>query len=98
MVLILTTDEILRKGLLLVGFDVRRQQNVKRETNIGRFKTHYGSHPVVLAQIWEDLQTTENPEARISEKASADLFLQGMHFLKCYPKETERSGTFKIYR
>jgi hypothetical protein len=96
MVVILTANEILRNGLLLVGFDVRRQENVKRETNVGRFRTHYGSDPVVYAQIWEDLQTTENLEARISEKASIDSFFQGIHFLKCYPKEAERAGTFKM--
>jgi hypothetical protein len=95
-VVILTADEILRKGLLLVGFDGSRQKNVKRERNIERFKTHFGSDPIVYAQIWEDLQMTDNPEACISEKATADLFLQGIHFLKCYSKEEERSGTFKM--
>jgi hypothetical protein len=96
MVVILTADKIMRKGLLLVGFDVHRQQKVKTKTNSSRFKTHFGSHPVVYAQIWEDLQTTENPKACISEKACANAFLQGIHFLKCYSKEAERSGTFKV--
>jgi hypothetical protein len=96
MVVILTADKILQKGLLLVGFDARCQQNVKRVTNIGRFKTHYGSDPLVYAQIWEDLQMTNNPGARISEKVTANSFLQGMHFLKLYPKEAERAGTFKV--
>ena len=94
MVVILTADEILRKGLLLVGFNVRRQQNVQRKTNVERFKDHFGSDPVVYAQIWEDLQMTENPEARISEKATADAFLQAIHFLR--RTEGERSGTFKM--
>jgi hypothetical protein len=96
MVVILTADEILGKGLLLVGFEVRRQQNVRRETNVQRFRTNYGSDPVVYAAIWEDLQTSENVDLRISEKATADSFLQGIHFLKCYPREAERSGTFKM--
>jgi hypothetical protein len=94
--MILTADEILRKVLLLVGFDAPLQQNVKRVTNVGRFKTHYGSDHLVYAQIWEDLQTTNNPEARISGKATPDSFLQGVHFLKCYPEEAERAGTFKV--
>ena len=98
MVVILTADEFLRKGLLLVGFDDRRQQSVQRKTNNERFKTHFGSDPVVCAQIWEDLQTSENEDLRISEKASANSFLQGMHFLKCHPKENEREGTFKMCR
>jgi hypothetical protein len=81
---------------LLLGFDIRRQQNVQRKTNMDRFKDHFGSDPVVHAQIWEDLQTSENEDLSISRKASADSFLQGMHFLKCHPKEEERSGLFKM--
>lgn len=63
MVLILTADEVLRKGLQLVGFDCRRQRNASSPTNLRRFRTHYGSNPSVYAQIWEDLQTTMIPEA-----------------------------------
>ena len=59
MVVILTADEFMQKGLLLVGFDIRRQQNVQRKANMDRFKEHFGSDPVVCAQIWEDLQTSE---------------------------------------
>jgi hypothetical protein len=77
MVVILTADEIMGKGLLLVGFDIHCKQNVKTKTNICCFKTHFGSHPVVYAQIWEDLQMTENPEAHISEKACADESFRG---------------------
>jgi hypothetical protein len=65
MVVILTTDEILRKGLELVGFDCRRQQNVSWPKNLERFRAHYGSDPVVYSQIWEDLQVTEIPAAQI---------------------------------
>jgi hypothetical protein len=96
MVVILTADEILSKGLLMVGFDVSRQQRVKRSTNLERFRSHFGSNPVVYAQIWEDLQTTDLPEARITDDATVDLFLTGIHFLKIYPTENERSGLFKL--
>lgn len=92
-----TADEILvRKGLRLVDFDVRRQQNVQRETSVERFWTHFGSDPVAHAQIWEDLQTRENPDAHVSGKASADLLDQEIHFLKCHPKEEQRSGTIEM--
>jgi hypothetical protein len=88
MVAILTADEILRKGLLLVGFDFRRQDKVSKASNLGRFRAHYGSNPVVYAQIWEDLQITVIPEARIDDKmADADNYLLSIHFLKCYPTE-----------
>jgi hypothetical protein len=68
MVAILTADEILRKGLLLVGFDFRRQDEVSKASNLGRFRAHYGSNPVVYAQMWEDFQTTVIPEACIDDK------------------------------
>ena len=56
MVLVFTVDEVLQKGLVLIGFDRYRQQSVSRVTNLVRFRAHFGSDPVVYAQIWEDLQ------------------------------------------
>lgn len=48
MVVILTSDEVLRTGLEVIGFDHPRQTNVRRrETNLDRFKSHYGSLPIV---------------------------------------------------
>ena len=97
MVEILTANEILRKGLELVGFDWHRQRNVSRPTNLQRFRAHYGSNPVVYAQIWEDLQTTAIPEARIDTKiADSDNFLMAIRFLKGYPTESEQAGIFKL--
>ena len=94
---ILTAIEFLQKGLELAGFSRRRQQRVCRATNLRRFKDHFGSLPVVYAQIWEDLQTTDIPEARIdARKDCVDSFLMAIHFLKCYPKEGERAAIFKI--
>jgi hypothetical protein len=96
MVVILTPDEMMRKGLELCGFDERRQNKVCRAKNIRRFKAHYGSSPVVYAQIWEDLQTTRIRAARIDGNACVDSFLMAIHFLKVYPTEEVLSGLFKI--
>ena len=96
MVVFLTADEFMRMGLERVGFNYRVQQKVLRTTNLTRFKAHYGSNPVVYAQIWEDLQTTTIPEARIPTKLTdPDCFLMAIKFLKCYPTEQDLSGTFK---
>lgn len=67
-----TPDEILWKGLDLAGFDISRKRNVNQVQNLERFKAHYGSHPVVYAQIWEDMQTTEIAEAR-NDTSKVDL-------------------------
>jgi hypothetical protein len=95
MVVILTADEFLRKGLELVGFDHRRQQQVCRATNLSRFKGHYGSNPNVYAQIWEDLQMTDEA-LEDSWKMDPDSFLMALHFLTRYPTEQEQAGIFKI--
>ena len=93
--LILTVNEMMQKGLELSGFALCRQQKVDPKTNLRRFKAYYGSAPIVYAQIWEDLQTTDIPEASISDE-NIDSFLMTMHFLKCYPTEVQLAGTFKI--
>ncbi len=93
---ILTPDEVLETGLNLCGYDRGRQNKVCRATNLRRFSSHYGSLPIVYAQIWEDLQTTEIAEARIdSVKPCVDSFLMAIHFLKRYPTEEERGGIFR---
>jgi hypothetical protein len=58
MMLIATADEILQKGLEMGGFDLQRQQSVKRMTCLKRFRALHSSNPIVYAQIIEDLQTT----------------------------------------
>jgi hypothetical protein len=81
---VLTTDEVLQKGLSMVGFDHDRQKNVSRETNLQRFRAHYGSNPIVYAQIWEDLSLLTETDAW---KMDPDSFLMACHFLTCYPTE-----------
>lgn len=97
MVLIVSADEMLRKGLQMGGFDDYRQQRVRRVQNLERFKGLYGSTPKVYSQIFEDLQTTEIAEARVDPKTLCiDSYLMAIHFLKCYPTENRQSGLFKI--
>ena len=85
------------KGLRLVGFEIHRILSVSRRTNVDRFKSHYGSDPVVYAQIWEDLQFTTIPEACIDTRAvSSSHFLMTMYFLKCYPNEAQLAASFSI--
>jgi hypothetical protein len=95
MSVIFTADEILARGLSLVGYNRSRQENVSRDTNLKRFRSHYGSNPIVYAQIWEDLQTTEMEEAKISGAAAntgLDYFLMSIHFLKCYPTTEQQAS------
>jgi hypothetical protein len=91
MVTVLTADKILRKGLVLVGYDCRRQDKVSRATNLGRFRAHYRSNPVDYAQIWEYLQITATPEARIESalcsNTDADHARSNTQSAHCYNTE-----------
>jgi DDE superfamily endonuclease len=95
--LILTDDEVLAKGLELVGFDDERQAKSGQEANIELFKEHYGSMPFVCAQLWEDLQVTNIIDARVSNARQKhfDYFMAALHFLKAYPTEGRLAGIFK---
>jgi hypothetical protein len=94
---ILAPDDFMSIGLELVGFSEYRQSRAKRSTNLHRFRTFYGSNPIVYANIWEDLLSTDIPEARVSrEDASVRHFLSGIYFLKNYPTDERQSGQFKM--
>ncbi len=90
---ILTADQVLNQGLTSVGFGNHRIQSMSRVTNLERFRDHYGSNPLVYAQIWEDLQQLAHFEATAQD---FHLFLMSVHFLKCYPTESQLSPSFTV--
>jgi DDE superfamily endonuclease len=93
--LILTPEEIMMKGLELVGWP--RERIMKRkseETNIDQYTGLYGVEPCVMAQLVEDLQTTEIATARI-DNINIDKLHWAVHFLYRYPTETENESTWK---
>jgi hypothetical protein len=95
--LVVSEAKILRKGLKYAGFSHRRQANVGLKTNLERFKSFYGSHPVVYSIILEDLQVTDNPAARIIlDKRTLKHFLLAVHWLRCYRTEAHLSGMFGL--
>ena len=82
LVVILTANEIMKHGLQLVRYTRKRIKRAKTKRNIERFKGHFGSQPVVVAQIWEDLQTTQIVEAQVlPQDLHLDHFLMAMHHL-----------------
>lgn len=100
--IVLTPDEVLCRGLELVGFDQKRQQNVVTKKNLSRFRTHYSGNPATYAELLTRMQISDEPEARIDfcfdkvgiEKG-IDYFFMGIHLLACYPVEEEAEGIFK---
>jgi hypothetical protein len=56
--LVLSPQDVLTRGFQVYeGLPNPQGQWTERRTN--EFKKHYGSLPVVLANMWHDLQTTE---------------------------------------
>ena len=47
---VLTTLEVLHKGLLTVGYDQAQLDRVGMRKNVSRFGTNYVSHPRILTQ------------------------------------------------
>ena len=95
--LIVTPDFILMQGLLMVGFDHYRIQKVLRTKNVIRFRSYFGSDPIVYATIWNDLHDATNEAAYINTPtATLKHFLMSVYFLKCYPNETQMAGTFCV--
>ena len=52
----LTKKDLLSVGLMHAGFDLIRQQNVKHQTNIDRFKAFYGLEPTTLVPVFTDVK------------------------------------------
>ena len=94
---IVTADFMLMQGLLMVGFDHHRIQKVLRNTNVMRFRSFYGSDPIVYAKIWNDLHDDTNEAAFINTStATLRHFFMGLFFLKCYPNQTHMAATFRV--
>jgi tRNA G10 N-methylase Trm11 len=84
---IYTPEDLLSIGLSMVGIDVEWQHRQKRETNtnIDDYTANFGVVPLVHAQIWEDLQTTEIDGALIDTTipkgcVSIEMFLLSFYF------------------
>jgi len=98
MVLIIyTADEVLWRGLKLFHIEPETLERQSRASHLEAFKGVFGTHPLVLAVMWEELQTTTVAAARINtQKRSVHLknFLRAHFFLYRYPTEIERKVHF----
>lgn len=96
-VVVYSPSELTYRGLRLVNYTKKRLRKGKKKKNIERFKGHFGASPALIAQLWEDLQTTTVEDAHVSpELLDIDDFLMALHSLKRYPTELEREAIFDI--
>lgn len=100
-IVVLTASEIMMLGLNDVNFTKARVNRVKgnpatSKTNVDRFRNHYGVNPVVVAALWEDLQSTTILESRweVKKKGEISQLFECLHFLKAYKTESNMESTF----
>jgi DDE superfamily endonuclease len=92
-IIIYTPEEMLKQGLLFAGYKERSIRRCQEKTNVERFFLRYGACPVVCCTIWEDLQRTDIPEAKVPvERRNLEYFLHAFHFLRHYETEHERAA------
>lgn len=58
-----------------------------------RFRSNYSCGPAALSAVFRDLQTTNNPAARMN-KPNSFYFLVAINWLATYKKESEMAGFF----
>jgi hypothetical protein len=89
MVLLLTPDDILEKGLLLLNLE--QQAGIDRKVRVARFRAHYGDDPVEMSTLWEDVQSPSKfVDATVRDLES---FLWTVHLLKrCKTEDRPSTG------
>jgi hypothetical protein len=98
-VVILTEDEMLLAGLKVWHYTEDMLKKGGKKLNNTRFRTEYGADPHVIAQIWEDLQTTNIVEAKLPpNRRNLQHFLMAVHFLKRYPTQYQLGNLFHVSR
>ena len=94
---ILSPSDVMQKGLGYIGIGREQQAKMSLKVKVEDFKAHYGSSPLVIANIWYDLCHTSIEEAHLDEKETYEKgFKQYMlaHFhLWSYPKNVNLMKT-----
>jgi hypothetical protein len=90
--MILSPNDVMKQGLLHVRVSYERQEDFSEAGREKLFRSHFGSTPLDLAEIWYDLTTTDIPGARIDEEDVSNngfkMFAMAHFFLWTYPKNS----------
>ena len=82
-------EEILGKGLCLVGFNRQRQLRVNANRNLNRFKSFFGVGPKVLSNLFNDLREKNDSFCLTSG-------LMVMDWLKSYDRQHQMTGRWSL--
>jgi hypothetical protein len=99
--MLLSPNDILSKGLKYVGVSLETQGRKSEFNKRENFKSNFGSTPLVIADIWYDLQHAGIPGAGLSAREDSEkglkAFMMAIYFLWIYPKNARiLSGRFGI--
>ena len=64
---ILSPSDVMQKGLGYIGIGREQQAKMSLKVKVEDFKAHYGSSPLVIANIWYDLCHTSIEEAHLEK-------------------------------
>ena len=81
----LDEDSMMFHGLCVFQFGTERQGRVKKETNVDRFKSHYGIPPKTALAVYEGLRGKHT-------FVELKYFLMTLNWIKLYKTETQLSG------
>lgn len=77
-------------GLTYIGIDACQQSTMSHNFKSEVFQWHYGSPPMVVANIWYDLQQSDHPVAGLKPEENTlrgfKFFMLGNFYLWTYPK------------
>ena len=87
---LLSPVEVMKMGLVYVGIGQEQQAKMSVQDNVDDFKAHFGSTPLVIADIWHDLCHTTIEEAQLEEREKSEKgfkrYMIGHFFLWAHPK------------
>jgi hypothetical protein len=91
----------MQKGLGYIGIGRGQQAKMSLKAKVEDFKAHYGSSPLVIADIWHDLCHNSIEAARLEEKETSEKgfkrYMLSHFYLWSYPKNVNLMKTrFKI--
>ena len=83
----------MKRGLGYLGIGQEQQARLSHQEKVSKLKMHYGSLPLVIANIWFDLSHTKIKEAYLEEKEKSEngfkQFMIAHFFLWMYPKNVK---------
>ena len=82
--MLLSPHDALRKGLAYLGLHLQSQQRMTEKAKVEEFHAHFGSTPLVVANIWANLCDATMPEARMSEKEKSDRGFKRFMIAHCF--------------